>query len=252
MFRRILLIITICVLPVSCMAETYSGSLTNEPDSTGYQGIIVSDGWSSTDYYETLTWTVGRDSLGDPYHYRYELYTGSPSSSHFMIEVTGPDDPYEGGAFIDEPRDFFNYGVYYLDDNNQWVDYTEHTDGTQAGQFTTGGSNQGLPEDFYALKWDAIAPDEDPDFGGDAPYTLAFEFDSWRQPVWGDIYGKSTTTDYFYNVGFGEPDPSAPPSNGSIDGNLLVPNGSTPAPTSLILVPITLAGVSLWRRRRRR
>ncbi|HOD67315.1 MAG TPA: PEP-CTERM sorting domain-containing protein [candidate division Zixibacteria bacterium] len=86
-----------------------------------------------------------------------------------------------------------------------------------------------------------------------------YKFYSNRAPVWGDFYAKDGRAgglglNEAYNAGFGAPDPTAMPGNGSIGNKILRPDTSTtvvPEPGTMLLMGIGLAGAGVVRRWRR-
>jgi hypothetical protein len=87
------------------------------------------------------------------------------------------------------------------------------------------------------------------------PITLSFQ--SSLAPIWGDFYARegvragTTTKGYTYDVGFG-PNSTAPPANGSLNHQILIPGqAAVPEPTGpLALLSLGTSGgvVALSRR----
>ena len=79
-----------------------------------------------------------------------------------------------------------------------------------------------------------------------ATFVVTIEFDSWRSPVWGDIYAKDGQSwgqglNTLWNAGFtpADWDPDAPPDNGSYEFHVLVPDTTRvaiPAPAHPVTV----------------
>jgi hypothetical protein len=230
MFRRVVLVVIVVVaLPFPCVAETYEGSLSLELGQ-----IEVVGPWAdSNPVWERIDWTVSREDSG-PFLYEYTLWTDIPSPSHWLMEVSPPDPATNDDGFQVSYPDFFN------------INTNTPVEETYVDLFSVFEA-----DDLYALKWDSI---EDMEPVGDV-YELYFSFNSWRAPVWGDFHVKAGGNDKlteFWNEGFSRDDPLAAPQDGTIDNHILRPNGdvTVPAPATMILIPITLGGVALWRRRR--
>ncbi|MBP7050824.1 MAG: hypothetical protein KBE65_07405 [Phycisphaerae bacterium] len=158
--------------PLTCLADLntlFSGSLTG---SGG--GIDAMDAWNSS--ATVITWTVEQASVSTwKYHYEFTVPTDSKKLSHIIFEVsdsfTSSDYSYSG-AFTDAVD---SYGA--------------------------GGSNPGIPDTFYGLKFDIVES---------SAYTWVVEFESTRAPIWGDFYAKDGKDGgdevYAYNTGFTAPD----------------------------------------------
>lgn len=205
----------------------YTGFLSSDPGDSPDGSLSVGGDWSKG----TLSWEV---SLNEDltWHYKYTFTVdGPPAISHFIIEAS--DNP----AFTID--NFFNL-LITVDDATEEpeIEIQDHA---------SGGSNPGIPEDYYGIKIG--------DFGDGT--TATFEFDSDRIPVWGDFSAKAGTTAFALNDGFtlSDNDPTDFASNGSINNHLLVPDSVTthaPEPTTAALLAFGGCGLLLgWHRRRR-
>jgi len=101
----------------------------------------------------------------------------------------------------------------------------------------TGSGNPNMPENFYGIKFNPV---------GDGQTSLTWSFYSNRVPVWGDFFAKDGKTGGVNNVAYNynntdgvetgfldpngnndvrdDPDPTAPPSSGSVDYHILRPD----------------------------
>ncbi len=193
---------------------SFSGSLAAP------EGIFATEPWLSEGI--TLSWTVDETAEGYwDYHYSFRDAAGGfldKAISHMTLAISpdaGYDDFWDANGSLD-------IQIYSGDDP----------------------SNPGMPGSFYALKID---------IGGND-----YWFTSTRAPVWGDFYIKDGKLDqndvYAYNTSFGDPDPEAPPSNGSIDYKILRPDTYTtviPEPGTLLLLGSALALAGGYRRFRK-
>ena len=209
------------VLGVSTsFAGLYTGSLSS------LDGGIVSSGqsWVSPPGFE-VNWQVEQTSF-DTWHYRYTFSDEngdelSMQVSHLIISLS--DNIQQG--------DLFNFGTDVA--------------GTEIGDFGPAPGNPGFPDDetIFGIKLD---------MGNDQ---LIAEFDSTRQPMWGDFYAKDggTPENYAYNSDIGTEvfnlhgfDEIPVDISGNELNKVLVPN-SVPEPATLILLGI--GGVLLRKRR---
>jgi hypothetical protein len=98
-----------------------------------------------------------------------------------------------------------------------------------------------LPEPFKGIKLDGLGATD-----------ATVEFNSYRQPVWGDMYAKDGQAqgngwNYLFNVGFTSPDwdPVVAAHDGAEAGHLLVPDTVVPVPGAVLLGLLGLGAAGL-------
>ena len=232
----IICLIFVALLPLLGHADVYSGYLTADPDDP-YFGIVTGGGYAGS-ILPRIEWTVTRIETG--WRYEYWIQSGSPSPSHWLLEVSAGDDP-----FAVQAPDFTN--VYT--DPGVMSEYVQ----MQPGDGPNSQPHPYMPEDMYAVKWDSIQDQEPPS----GVYGLYYRFESTRNPVWGDFYVKAGGTPnpaVFWNAGFtvNDYDPMLLPQDGALQGHILRPDGAyVPEPATTALFGLGVASLIGSRLRRR-
>lgn len=212
-------ILVLCV-QVPAQATSYTGSLTAVDGGllgTGIWFDNTAPGWFAPE----LTWIVTRND-DNTWHYDYTLSVSSMEVSHMIVEASpsfGSDNIWgESGPFASVDVD----------------------------DFSAGGPNPGMPDGMHGIKFDSTTGT-----------TVRIQFNSDRDPVWGDFYakdGKSGGIDNaLWNAGFTMPDfdPLSPANSGSYMGHLLVPD-TVPEPCGLAALLVGLSSLTSVCLRRRR
>jgi len=172
-------------------------------------------------------WDIAQNNDGT-WHYIYTFLDQddrelSPATSHFIIQLSENIDPEE---------DLFNFSGDIEED-------------PEFGAFGPGSGNPGFPtgESIFGMKIN-LAGDQ-----------LSVEFDSTRQPMWGDFYAKGGSSSFAYNADLGVDVANPNDYNGTpVDdagaplAKVLVPDTLVPEPGTLAL----LAAAAFLRRSRRR
>jgi hypothetical protein len=216
-----------------CYATTYTGSLQYNPSSVdSSDGLNVqSSGENWPTYTVNISWSVtNEDTTYSSYPWKYTYTFGLSGNqsglSHLILETssnfTASDITGLTGASVGS------------------------TSGIGSQRVQSG--NTGMPEDVYGIRFDPLTT---------SPSSITVTFWSTRAPVWGDFYAKDGRTNYAYNYnntngvekGFttSDVDPTAAPSNDSVDYHILRPD-TVPEPAAIGLI---LLGSWLLSKKRR-
>lgn len=225
--RLPLLTFAICAAMTVAMA-TPTLSFTGELFSNSIPPGITGTGYWVTTGPVHLEWTVTQE-MGGVWAYSYTLTVPAGDISHFILECSP------------------NLAARELFDLSGDFSHIEINDYDAAGP---GNSNPSIPGPIHGIKFDEVETT-----------TAVFSFKTFRDPIWGDFYAKDGTAqneqDVFntaWNAGFLDADPMDPPSDGSINYHVLVPDTGEPIPdaSTVILACVGCLPVLALRRRPRR
>ena len=223
----------------TAQAATYSGSLQYTPPTPpdSLDGLFVGPSdlqWVT--YTNTISWVVtdtDNSYSGFPWKYTYTFGHdgGQAGISHIIIEasdgITANDITGLTGASI-----------------------------TSIGPQTVLSGNPNMPEDLNGLRFNPLTT---------SPFSMTWTFWSNKAPVWGDMYarcgGKQGGINFAHNMGFTDTDgidsimddidPSALPSNGSIDNHILRPDSTVPEPSGLMGLALGIGSLGAYLLRKR-
>lgn len=180
-------------------ATIYSGYLTTRDGS-----LLGTGNWFSDYPHSTISWKI--EDMGSHWHYWYGMAVYQKDISHMIIEVSN--------TFSE--KDLFNLDMQYFEKY-------------EIGNYCENNGNPGMPGEMKGLKFDEVS----------SGTSFIVEFDSLREPVWGDFYAKNGVSgdmiNALWNSGFATPDPTCPIHNGPEQGHILVPDTIPEPITALIL-----------------
>jgi hypothetical protein len=213
--------LSVCILVVILMAgyaaadtPSYVGGLATEGTIAG----LVGSGLWITPGPTMISWNVIQDTAGF-WNYTYTFGDPPPIPTSVIVQCSRG---LSSGSFLDVLGDFASYGV---------------------GQFDPGPSYPGLPGSIYGIKFDGVTD-----------INAVVHFHCWSAPVWGNGYGMDGNLggadNYVYNSTFLDPQPTEPPSNGSVRNHLLTPDSPIPDASTLVLACCGAAPALVFRRRR--
>ena len=199
---------------------TNSWAITFTGTIIGGNTLIGTSPWDTNS--SNLSWTVYDNSITGHWTYEYIFTVPSKDISHVIIEVSD------------------NFSVGNI------IETSSGRDPDAPKTYSPGGSNPGMPDDLFGIKWDT---------SGD-PLIYSFYIVTDRAPMWGDFYAKNGVHQgsdvYAYNSQFGI-NTTALIDNGNAGGWVLVPDTGTgiiPEPSTFLLLGTGLLGIAAIRYRR--
>jgi len=211
-------IVVLLVAPMLVLCSTQAMAFTGSLCSAD-GGLLGTGIWVDPGNPTVLSWTVTQNP-DNTWHYMYQLSVFRGAPSHMIVEVSP--------AFT--KADVLSPSV--------------PMEMIHVAEFGPGPSNPGIPGSFKGAKFEGF-PEQT---------SVVIYFDSPRQPVWGDFYSKDGKAggdwNAVWNAGFLADDPSAPPSDGSLNYHVLVPDTVVPEPGAF--ASVALGGLGLGFRLRRR
>ena len=183
--------------------------------------IITGSKYATDNETFTVAWDISfnQDTLTYSYSYVFSGFN-DPEISHFIMDLS--DNCLDAG---NQNRCVFNVSSSGISDD-------------EFGTFAQGPSNDGFPAEnsITGVKFNL----------GDGSAPLTLSFDSWRAPMWGDIYFKGGHS-YAYNVGLQDH------SNENTSAFVAVPDtidSQLPEPASALSLGTGLVALGFLVRRR--
>lgn len=234
--KLLIALVLLMLFPVGVNAIPVAETSWTGSRSTAGGTVVAAGGWDGTSLLPNgqgvnngfeIGWNISLDGSVYTYIYTISGVGGldlGKGLSHWILEVTDPS----------LRSDFFNFS-------------TPIADGPRTFTPNQGNSNPNMPGDIYGVKWEAVEDE------GTEATTIWVLFQTFKDPVWGDFYGKDgilgldgvwTTA---WNLGFGEePDPER------LTRWIPTPNSAVPEPATILLLGIGLGAVGLLGRKRLR
>lgn len=240
--RLILIAIGVaCVGTLQAAPVTYMGTLANTGAGGLGDGTLLVTGMDWGSPLTSLSWKVDNVTTPGMWHYQYTITVPKIAGQHADIQTV-----------IIEAANGSTGPAFTMDNLVSPTSSPEGWIQRIVVDVRSPADNPNLPRDLFGIEFSTFDID---------PTTLTIDFDSDREPVWGDFYARSHVVGTHFSAmsnwglnGMPETDPSDPAGDGSIGGHILVPGSvsiqSVPAPGAVLLgtMGVSLAG---WLRRRR-
>jgi hypothetical protein len=195
----------VCVM--SFVLAGQSGATLYTGSLSGADGELAGvGGWTDS---ASISWSVSQnEDLSWHYNYVLSVDEAEKAIGHFILETSAT---------------FTEDNIYNMDGAFGGIEIKTHS------AMSPGSPDQ--PADIYGIKFD--------DTDGT---TLTIDFDSQRDPIWGDFYAKGggKIKSQVWNGGITVVDPIGV-SNGSFNNHILVPDTTSsmvPEPASMLLISL--------------